>query len=333
MDAAPTVSVVIPAFNAAWSIAATIRSVQAQTLGDFEAFVIDDGSTDDTAERATAAIGDDLRFHLIRQPNGGVSAARNRGLSLAGGRYIANLDSDDMWRPEFLAELTASLEQAPDAPMAFARSLWISREDAPLAPPPEPLGRPVTFREILLYNPIGNGSAAVMRRAAVIDCGGWDVRLPREFGPTEDWLLQLQLAARGEVIVVDAPLVYYRITETSASASLERSARAALEVVRRLQTDGPRLPRLDYWRARSLAMIWLMRRAKRTNRRPLMVWLATHAYLRNPVWFIDRELREPIVSTLRKAARRLVPSNNRSRKVSRRDSSTKAGTVAITPES
>lgn len=332
---APTVSIIIPAYNAAWSIERTLASVQAQTLSDFEAFVIDDGSTDATAERVLAAVADDPRFRLIRQANAGVGAARNRGLAEARGRYVANLDSDDMWRPEFLAELTASLEAAGSgAAMAFSRSLWIDRDDAPLAPAPEPLARPVTYRELLLYNPIGNGSATVMRRDMLTACGGWDERLARDFGPTEDWLLQLQLAARGEVVVVEAPLVYYRITETSASASLDRSARAALEVVRRLQKTGPRLARLDYWRARSLAMLWLMRRAKNSNRRPLMIWLATHAYLRNPAWFMDRELRAPLVSAVRKALRRSAPGRApRTVRTPQTDSSTETGAVAATPGS
>ena len=335
-DASPIVSVIIPAYNAAWSIERTLKSVQAQSLADFEAFVIDDGSTDDTAARVVAAVGDDPRFRLIRQPNGGVSAARNRGLAEARGRYVANLDSDDTWRAEFLARAVSSLEQAgAGATMAFARSLWIGKDDTPLGAPPPPLARPVTYRELLLYNPIGNGSATLMRRDAVVACGGWDVSLVRDFGPTEDWLLQLQLAARGGVVVVEEPLIHYRITETSASAALERSARAALEVVRRLQGAQPRLSRLDYWRARSLAMLWLLRRAKRSNRPGLMIWLATNMYLRNPVWFIDRELREPLVSAARKAVRGLARlGQNRSRpRQALRDSSTKAGTVVATPES
>jgi len=334
--APPTVSVVVPAYNAAWCIERTLRSVQAQTFTDLEVLVIDDGSTDDTADRVAATAQGDPRFRLIRQANGGVGAARNRGLAEARGRYVANLDSDDMWTPDFLTEAVASLERAGEtATMAFARSFWIDRHDASLAPPPEPLARPVDYREILLYNPIGNGSSALMRRDAVVACGGWDERLPRDFGPTEDWLLQLQLAARGAVVVMDKPLVYYRITETSASCSLERSARAALEVVRRLQLSEPRLPRLDYWRARSLAMLWLLRRAKRTNRYTLMIWLATHAYLRNPVWFVDRELREPLVSALRKAfgkgARPLHRATDPIPAVGK--SLTEPGTVAVTPES
>jgi glycosyltransferase involved in cell wall biosynthesis len=334
--AAPTVSVIVPAYNAAWCIERTLRSVQAQIFTDFEALIVDDGSLDDTAERVAATVQGDPRFRLIRQANGGVGAARNRGLAEARGRYLANLDSDDMWTPDFLAEAVASLDRAGEtATMAFARSFWIDRHDASLAPPPEPLARPVDYREILLYNPIGNGSSALMRRDAVVACAGWDARLPRDFGPTEDWLLQLQLAARGAVVVIDKPLVYYRITETSASCSLERSARAALEVVRRLQLSEPRLPRLDYWRARSLAMLWLLRRAKRTNRYSLMIWLATHAYLRNPVWFVDRELREPMVSALRKAVVKVAgPRGRKTDAISPvLKSSTQAGTVAVTPES
>ena len=327
----PTVSIIIPAHNAGWCIERALASVQAQSLADFEAIVIDDGSTDDTADRVLEAVGDDPRFRLIRQANAGVSAARNRGLAEAGSRYIANLDSDDVWRPEFLAELVASLEGAsPAATMAFARSLWIDSDDAPIAPLPEPLVRPVTYRELLIHNPIGNGSATVMRREDVVAIGGWDESLIR----LEDWLLQLQLAARGEVVVVDEPLVHYRITEHSASAALDCCARTTLKVVRRLQGMEPRLPRLDYWRARSLAMLWLYRKAKRTNRKGLMLWLAANAYLRNPVWFIDRELREPVVNAVRRPLRRLISTHcPHPCRASRVDSTAEAGPVAVTPES
>jgi glycosyltransferase involved in cell wall biosynthesis len=330
-DAAPTVSVIIPAYNAGWSIERTLASLQAQTLADFEALVVDDGSTDDTGARVQAAVGDDPRFRLIRQANAGVSAARNRGLAEARSAYVANLDSDDVWRPEFLAELVAAMDAAgPGASMAFARSLWIDRDDAAISPPPDPLTRPVTYRELLLYNPIGNGSSTLMRRDAIVASGGWDVGLVR----LEDWLLQLQLAARGEVVVVDKPLVHYRITENSASAALGRCARTTLEVVRRLQGREPRLPRVDYWRARSLAMLWLLRKAKRVKRRDLYLFLTFNAYLRNPVWFLDRELREPLVSAVRKTARRLLPSRqSAAAKPARADTSTEAGTVAVAPES
>jgi glycosyltransferase involved in cell wall biosynthesis len=301
----PTVSVIIPAYNAAWCIGRTLASLQAQALADFECVIVDDGSTDETAACVEAGAAGDPRFVLIRQDNAGVAAARNRGLREARGRYVANLDADDIWRPQFLSRVVDGLEHAgPGATIGFARSVWIGPDDAVLGRAPEPLMQ-VSYRDLLLHNPIGNGSAALMRRDAVLACGGWDAELVRDYGPGEDWLLQLQLAARGRVVVVDEPLVLYRISLASASWDLERSGRAAAEVIRRCQASAPRLPLSDYWTARSLAMLWLLRRARQGGQLRLVIWMAVQIYLLNPAWLGEPGLREPIVTAPRKAARRL----------------------------
>ena len=106
------ISIIIPLYNKESSIATAIDSVLAQTYQDFEVVVVDDGSTDDGAaivERYT-----DPRIRLIRQANAGVSAARNKGVAEARGEYVAFLDADDEWMPEFLAEIVALQKEFPD---------------------------------------------------------------------------------------------------------------------------------------------------------------------------------------------------------------------------
>ncbi|MEP2715116.1 glycosyltransferase family 2 protein, partial [Pseudophaeobacter sp.] len=109
-DKRPLISVIIPVFNVAEHVADCIASLQAQTLGDFEALVIDDGSTDDSASLARQAIEQDPRFRLIQQENRGLSGARNTGLEQAQGRFIAFLDSDDRLAPEYLMQLWQALD-------------------------------------------------------------------------------------------------------------------------------------------------------------------------------------------------------------------------------
>src|SRR4051812_8060223 len=99
---APTVSVIIPAYNAEAFVGRTLASLRAQSFTDFEAIVVDDGSKDATAAVVQAVVEADPRFRLIRQANGGVAVARNRALAEVRGRYVANLDADDLWRPQFL---------------------------------------------------------------------------------------------------------------------------------------------------------------------------------------------------------------------------------------
>lgn len=105
MGAAPLVSVIVPVYQVAPVVAEAIASLRAQTLTDFEALVIDDGSTDGSGGAARAAWGEDPRFRLIRQDNRGLSGARNTGIGLARGEWLAFLDSDDGFAPDFLHRL------------------------------------------------------------------------------------------------------------------------------------------------------------------------------------------------------------------------------------
>lgn len=104
------ISIIIPAYNVEKYIGECLQSIQQQTFKKWQAIIVEDGSTDKTAEIAQAITEQDNRFRLIKQPNTGVSAARNTGMQAATGKYVAFLDGDDMWAPTFLAELLAAIE-------------------------------------------------------------------------------------------------------------------------------------------------------------------------------------------------------------------------------
>lgn len=106
------ITVIIPLYNKEASIATALRGVLAQTYQDFEVVVVDDGSTD--AGAAVVETFDDPRIRLIRQENGGVSAARNRGIAEAKGEHVAFLDADDEWMPQFLEEIAALIAEYPE---------------------------------------------------------------------------------------------------------------------------------------------------------------------------------------------------------------------------
>lgn len=106
----PKVSVILPFYNVERYIGAAIQSLLAQDFTDFEAVLVDDGSTDASAQFALAEIGRDPRFQVISQSNRGLSVARNTGLDLARGTYIAFLDGDDSYAPGFLSEMTRMLD-------------------------------------------------------------------------------------------------------------------------------------------------------------------------------------------------------------------------------
>jgi glycosyltransferase involved in cell wall biosynthesis len=116
--APPLVSVVIPAYNAERHIVEALEGVLAQTYRPVEIVVVDDGSTDATAE-AVRRFGPRVRF--TTQINAGAGAARNRGVAMATGRYIAFLDADDSWPPEKLARQVEILEQNPGCDLVFGQ--------------------------------------------------------------------------------------------------------------------------------------------------------------------------------------------------------------------
>lgn len=116
----PLVSVLIPAWNVAPWLAECLDSVLAQSLENFECIVVDDGSTDNTAQ-VTKSFADP-RIRIIRQENAGVSAARNRALDEARGEFIAFLDGDDLWEVCFLEKMTRILEKNPEVDLAFCHT-------------------------------------------------------------------------------------------------------------------------------------------------------------------------------------------------------------------
>lgn len=115
----PLVSVVVPTYNRAYCLGRTLDSVLAQTYRNLEIVLVDDGSTDNTGAFVQERYGDEPRVRYFYQQNRGVSAARNRGLGLAKGDYIALLDSDDVWKPWKLELQVACLRRLPEAGMVW----------------------------------------------------------------------------------------------------------------------------------------------------------------------------------------------------------------------
>ncbi len=115
----PKASIIVPAFNVSETLPQTLKSLLNQTFEDFEIVVVDDGSSDDTAQ-ITRAFGADTRVKLILQRNRGLAGARNTGIAEARGEYIGFCDADDLWQPKKLANHIAHLENAPEVGLSFS---------------------------------------------------------------------------------------------------------------------------------------------------------------------------------------------------------------------
>jgi len=112
------ISIIVPAYNVGNFLRECIQSIKSQTYSNWEAIIVNDGSTDHTAQVIEEVIKNDERFRLINQQNGGVSKARNTGIEAAAGAYLAFMDGDDLWEPTFLEELLEVI-QRKDVDMAY----------------------------------------------------------------------------------------------------------------------------------------------------------------------------------------------------------------------
>ena len=221
MAAAASISVVIPAYNREATIETAILSVLGQTVPPLEVIVVDDGSADGTAARVEAMA--DPRIRLVRQPNGGISAARNSGIREARGDWVAFQDSDDEWLPRKLERQLATLAAAADDPVALYCGLLITgTPDDPAAGPggrlkiayhPDPAVRAVSghiLPTLMATNPIST-QTLIARRSILHEVGLFDTGLKS----LVDWDIAIRLAARGAIAFTDEPLVIQRFTANS----------------------------------------------------------------------------------------------------------------------
>jgi glycosyltransferase involved in cell wall biosynthesis len=232
----PTVSLLIPAYNSARFIAETLASVERQTFTDYEAILIDDGSTDETLRVVREAAFDRLVIH--RQANGGLSAARNAGLRVARGRYVALLDSDDVLLPGYLATLAGILDANPGIDLVYPNAVmfgsprWEGRRYQDV----HPSTRPVTLDK-LLSRECTVFVSAMFRRDAIDRVGGFDETL----NSCEDLDLWTRMLLAGlRITFTGEPLVRYRRRPDSLSGRDEAMAAALLQVCGKLAAD-PRL--------------------------------------------------------------------------------------------
>jgi len=229
----PEVSVIVPSYNTAPYIAETLDSVFAQTFKDYEVIVINDGSPDtEKLDRVLQPYRD--RILYIKQENRGLAGARNAGIRRARGKYLAFLDSDEAWSPEYLAEQVRILQERQNLDAIYCDVLhyWDSIESGRSFMKRCPSKGPVTFESLLkeeCHIPVSN---TLVRKQAVVDAGLFDERLRR----VEDYDLWLRMTHRKAKIAYHAKLLgRARQRKDSLSASTVAMLEALDMVLSRLQ--------------------------------------------------------------------------------------------------
>jgi glycosyltransferase involved in cell wall biosynthesis len=262
-------TVVVPTHNRSGLLAQTLRSVLWQRGVDLEVLVVDDGSTDDTAEVVAAL--DDPRVRLLRHATPqGVCAARNRGVAAAAGRWLAFCDDDDLWAPDKLARQLAAAQQTGRSWVYVGEvHVDLSRQvvgGAPPLPPERLLARLPNANVVP-----GGCSGVLLRRDALCGQEPFDGRHYRLFA---DWDLWLRLAQRGPPAWVASPLVGYRIHP--GNASLDTAGMLAeLAVIE--HRHGVRVDRTSFYRYAALI-------SRRARRRRAALGFYLYAALHDPAY-------------------------------------------------
>ena len=222
----PLVSIIIPTYNRGWILKEAINSVLAQDFTDFELIVVDDGSTDKTQDILNT-YNEDIR--ALRQNNQGVSAARNAGIASALGRFIAFLDSDDLWLPKKLSTQIDFFKSNRDALICQTDEIWI-RNGVRV----NPKKRHKKFSGDLFKRSLSlcliSPSAVMIKRSLFEEVGVFDETLPA----CEDYDLWLRISCRYPVHLIKTPLIIKRgghDDQLSSASGLDRFRIEALKKI------------------------------------------------------------------------------------------------------
>lgn len=305
------VSVILPVYGVEKYIAEAVRSVLAQTFSDFELLIIDDGSPDRSVEICQQFT--DARIRIIQQKNRGLSGARNTGIRHAQGVYLAFLDGDDLWAPEKLEKHVAHLDNAPKVGLSFSRSVFVDEAGKDLETYQMPQLTGITAGYLLCCNPVGNGSAPVIRRQVLQAIGrktasGEVGYFDESFRRAEDIECWLRIAIQTSWSLEGIPeaLTLYRVNAGGLSASLLQQLASWEAVLEKTRSYAPEL--VAQWEpiARAYQLLYLARTAVRLRIRDLAVSLVHQAIAAHPPILL-KEPRRTLLTLMAAYLLRLLP--------------------------
>lgn len=222
----PLISVLLPAYNCASTLAEAAQSILSQTERDFELIIVNDGSTDGTGDVLAALSAEDARVRAVHQANGGIVKALNAGLALARGEFVARMDADDRSHPERFASQVAHLRAHPDC-VCVGTLFRLMDAQGQITSVQKPIRnfRQTDLRQLPPHIATLPHPSIMLRREVLQRIGGYR----QGFSHAEDADLFLRLAEVGQLGVVQRPLLDYRIHDGSLSSThFERQVDSAM---------------------------------------------------------------------------------------------------------
>lgn len=267
----PIASIIVSAYNVAKTLPATLDALFNQTFIDFEVIVVDDGSTDATSA-LLQTYKDDPELRVITQRNRGLAGARNTGIAAARGEFIGFCNAGDLWAPDKLARHVAHLQSSPHVGVSYSGSSSIDDDGASLGMAQTPLLWNVTAAHIFKRNPVGNGSAPVIRRAVFDDIAvrpaseaARDWYFDETFRQSEDiecWL-RIALTTGWQFEGIEGQLTQHRISANALSSATDKRHAAWERMVAKLALIAPEFFARHTQAARAYQRRSLARRAIR----------------------------------------------------------------------
>ena len=293
----PLVSVIMPVYNTARYVESALNSVLAQTFEDFEILIIDDQGTDNSIELCRRY--SDPRIHIISQENRGLAGARNTGIRNARGRFLAFLDSDDLWEAEKLALHVAHLMTSPSVGVSYAASSMIDDDGEFLRIVQRPKLYKISAKDVFLRNPVGNGSAPVIRAEVFADIEFYSDDKPyvqyfdETFRQSEDiecWT-RIALSTGWKFEGLDAVLTRYRINEGGLSANVIRQFETWCRLRDKVNAINPVFAKKWSAKAEGFQLRYLARRCIRMGDGAMALSLVQDALKTSPMIAVQEPLK------------------------------------------